>query len=448
MSIKKTVAIAAAAGALAAISVPAMALENEFHGSYSFSGFFSSYNNGNSGDFTPTVKSPKMNNYFEQRARLQYIAKASNDLKMVTHFEIDNQFGKSTATTATSNKTNGVGIDADVVNIEVKHAYLDFNVGSNTNVKLGIQPYKDTLKGVFIDADVAAVVAATKMGSYTLGLGFTRLTDTYGGSTTVRNGDLNKDLFIMDNTFNVNKDTKAALSYYFLADYTTAGTKDMVHTLGLSGETKIGPAALSGFVAKQIGHKTAAANARTSYHGWAANVAAKIAAGPGSARTGLLFVSGDNNSDAGNAHENGWANSGVQSYNESGLMILTRNTANSPSNTDQYIRRVITNQAVAFLGYNTNLSEKLNLDGAVGFAWAPASVGAPTDKSLAGTPSNASDFMGTELGVTAGYKLYPSLTLQAQGGYMILGGYYKNSATGGSTPENPYTMRLQAKFAF
>lgn len=446
MSLKKTVAIAAVAGALAAVSVPAMALENEFHGSYYFGTLFSNYNNGAGGvNFVPTLENPKMNNYFEQRARLQYIAKASNDLKFVTHFEIDNQFGKSTATTANNNKTNGVQIDADVVNIEVKHAYLDFNIGKNFNTKLGIQPYKDTLKGIFIDADVAAVTTTTKLGAYTLGLGFTRLVDSYyavpaagtGATTATRVGDLNRDLFMFDNTFAFSKDTKAALSYYFLADYSTANQRNLNHTFGLSGETKVGPVALSGFVAKQLGNIRTATGPGSS-HGWAANVAAKAAVGPGAARAGFLFTSGDKSTT--DNDNNGWVNSTVQSYNESGLIMLTRNTANSPGNTDQYIRRFITNQAVAFLGYDAKLTDKLSLDGAVGAAWVPSSAGAPNN--------NASDFMGTELGLTASYQLYSNLTLQAQAGYMILGGYYADSAAGGKDPENPYTMRLRARFAF
>jgi hypothetical protein len=446
MSLKKTVAIAAAAGALAAISVPAMALENEFHGSYYFGTLFSNYNNGGSGNFVPTLENPKTNNYFEQRARIQYIAKASDDLKLVTHFEIDNQFGKSTATTANNNKTNGVGLDADVVNIEVKHAYLDFNIGKNFNTKLGIQPYKDTLKGLFIDADIPGITTTTKLGAYTLGLGFTRFVDNYyavpaagtGATTATRVGDLNQDLFMLDNTFAFSKDTKAALSYYFLANYATADARNLNHTLGLSGETKIGPVALSGFVAKQLGHSRTAAGARGSNHGWAANAAAKMAVGPGTARAGFLFTSGDKSTT--DNDNNGWAPTTVSSYNESGLIILARNTANSPGNTDQYIRRSITNQAVAFLGYDAKLSDKLSLDGGVGAAWVPSSAGAPNN--------NASDFMGTELGLTASYKLYSNLTLQAQAGYMILGGYYEDSAAGAKDPENPYTMRLRARFAF
>jgi hypothetical protein len=459
----------AAAGALTAVTaLPAMAFENEFHGSFFFGTFFSNYNSGDSGDLSVAKNSGlgttaygekrKMNNYFEQRTRLQYIAKASDDLKLVTHFEIDNQWGKTTATTPVNNKTNGVGIDTDVVNIEVKHAYLDFNIGKNFNTKVGMLPYKDTLKGIFIDADVPALYTTTKLGAYTLGLGFTRLKDSYytvstttpfTATTLGRVGDLNQDLFLMDNTFAFNKDTKAALSYYFLADYSVANTDTKVHTFGLSGETKLGGIDLSGFAAAQAGYTHAGAT-RVSYHGWAANVAAKMNVGPGAARTGLLFVSGDNGSTG---HNHGWVPSSVQSYNESGLIILTRNTANSPGNTDQYIRRVITNQAVAYMGYDAKLTDKFNLDGGVGFAWVPSSQDAPVDHKISATAKNASDFMGTEIGLTAGYQLYKNLKLQAQAAYMVLGGYYKNSAlkSDGLTyadPENPYTMRLQARYSF
>lgn len=443
----------AAAGALTAVTaLPAMAFENEFHGLFNFNTVFSNYNNGTSGNFAPNGLKDKaqMNNYFEQRTRLQYIAKASDDLKLVTHFEINNRFGRANTVTTAQGATidlAGNDLDTDGINIVTKHAYLDFNVGKSFNAKLGLMPYKDTLKGIFIDADVPAVVATTKAGAYTLGLGFSRFADL-GGTTgnTARIGDRNADLFIMDNIFAINKDTKAGLSYYFLADYTTDQAK-LVHTLGLSGETKVGPVALSGFAAMQAGHQKLSGTGNTSkqFHGWAANVAATMNAGPGTARTGMLFTSGNNSTSA--SHDRGWQNTGIQSYNESGLIILTRNTANSPTSTDQYVRRVITNVAVAYLGYDAKLTDKFNLDGGLGFAWAPASVGAPVDKKV-GT-ANSSDFMGTEIGLTAGYQLYKNLKLQAQAAYMINGGYYKNSAANNTdSPENPYTMRLQARYSF
>ncbi|MDD2501507.1 MAG: hypothetical protein PHN92_11920 [Geobacter sp.] len=494
----------AAAGALTAVTaLPAMAFENEFHGIYNFNTVFSNYNNGGGGnlDFginalpagVPTTAQValgnfsdkrKMNNYMEQRARIQYIAKASDDLKLVTHFELNSRFG---------NAADGADLDTDGINIWTKHVYLDFNVGKGFNAKIGLQPYKDTIKGIFIDADTPAVMTTTKLGSYTLGLGFAR----YGAESTpgtqanwgVKTGEYNKDLFIMDNTVALNKDTKVGLSYYFLSDYSDTITaanlpqsayagytnylgqythplyghnRDqavLLHTLGLSGQTKIGNLNLSGFAAMQAGHQKlmTATNTSRNFHGWAANVAADMKVGSGKAKAAFLFASG--NTSTNRAQYNGWVSSSVDSYNESGMMILARNTYNSPTSTDQYIRRDVSNIALLTAGYDAQLTEKFNLNGNVGFAWAPSSADAPFDLKT-GTRNN-SDFMGTEMNVEAGYQLYKNLKLQAQAGYMILGGYYKNSALKNGTtgaqaltgvnavdPENPYTMRLQARYSF
>ncbi len=451
MSIKKTVAIVAAAGALAAISVPAMALENEFHGLYNFNTTFSNFQNGGSGDYVlqGTPEKKKMNNYFEQRMRLQYTAKVSDDLKLVTQTEFDNRFG---AGRNTGIGTAGTGdLDTDFTNFELKHAYLDFNLGKNFNTKLGMQPYKDTIKGLLIDADVPAIMTTTKLGAYTLGLGFSRFDDDGGA----RLGDKNKDLFIWDNTIAITKDTKVALSYYFLADYaagSTGGTASLLnltnadnaillHTLGLSADAKIGPASLSGFFAMQAGHQKNVGPNGTSMqlNGWAANVAAKVAAGPGTIKAGLLFTSGDRDG-ANDSHYKGWITSSVNSYNESGMMILARNTANSPTSTDRYIRRNVTNIALATAGFDANLTDKLFLNTNLGAAWVPSS----------GETANSGDFMGAELNLETGYKVSSNLTLKAQAAYMATGALYKNTASNDPSerPENPYTMRLHAQFKF
>ena len=64
-------------------------------------------------------------NFIEQRARLQYIAKANADLKLVTQFELDYTYwGNSSYTTG---RNQGGAIGADTVNIETKNIYLDAN---------------------------------------------------------------------------------------------------------------------------------------------------------------------------------------------------------------------------------------------------------------------------------------------------------------------------------
>ena len=455
MNIKKTVAIATAAGALAAISVPAMAFENEFHGLLNFNTTFSNFQNGASGDYSPagTTEKKLMNNYFEQRVRLQYIAKASDDLKMVTHFEINNRFGNINTVAGTKGAADisGSDLDTDGMNLVTKHAYLDFNVGKDFNTKLGLMPYKDTIKGLFIDADIPAIMTTTKFGAYTLGVGFSRFADDAGQtSASTRLGGADKDLFMLDNTFAFNKDTKAALSYYFFADYTGKGILPvynvdqdiLLSTLALSGETKLGGLNLSGFAAMQAGvQKNVVGTSSGNYHGYAVNAAAKMAVGPGTAKTAFLFTSGDNNTSA--TSNKAWIPSGVSSYNEGGMMIIARSTANSPTSTDRYIRRNVTNLALLTMGYDANLTDKLFANGNVGLAWTPASGVA------AGGTAHRADIMGAELNVETGYKLYSNLTLKAQAAYMVLGGLYKNEAIGGTaTPENPYSMRLHAQYSF
>ena len=164
MSLKKTVAIAAAAGALAAISVPAMAFENEAHGIYNLKWYNSNYESGSTGYLLPNgnanaIADRKMNSFFEQRARLFYTAKASDDLKLVVGFEIDSVWGdrdqgailqgsgsngSSNATYSGAFRNSGGAMEADAVNLETKHVYLDFKIPSTpTNVTVGIQPVKD-----------------------------------------------------------------------------------------------------------------------------------------------------------------------------------------------------------------------------------------------------------------------------------------------------------------
>jgi len=458
MTLKKTVAIAAAAGAMAAIAVPAMAIENEFHGTYTFNGIFSNFAKGDGSQVNPASypDKKKMNNYFEQRARLQYIAKVSDDLKLVTQFELDTRFGGITDNKYTNSSDAG-GLDADGISLETKHVYLDFNLGK-TNVKTGIQPYKDTIKGLFIDADLPAVVTTTKLtDKYTLGLGYARFGETEQGAVTVnRLGGNVRDLVILDNTFAFSKDTKAALSYYFYADTTPANSKSVyLNTLGLSGETKFGSLSLSGAAAMQAGHNKnqngagATQNRNTYLHGWMAQVGAKMPVGPGTAKTAFLFVSGNNNDSSSN-QSRGWVTP-LNSYNESGMMILARNTANSPTNTDDYLRRPVNNIALATIGYDAKITDKVYANGNVGFSFAPSSAGAPVDKRTG--VSNSSDFMAAEMNLESGYMVNSNLTLRAQAAYAVLGGYYKNSASNGTAaapkdPENPYTMRLLASFKF
>jgi len=436
----------AAAGALTAVTaLPAMAFENEFHGMMAVKTFYGNFDNAG---LQTAKKTYKTDNYTEQRTRIQYTAKASDDLKLVTHFEMNTKWGDA---------ASGGDIDTDGSNLVVKHAYLDFNMGKSLNMKLGQLAYKDLIGGLYVDADLPMALATYKAGSYTLGLGYSRFQDT--AATAEFKGDLAADLYAVENTFALNKDTKLGLAYYLNADNSVANTAKKINTFGLFGQTKMGGLDLSAFAAMQAGYKNTL-GVRTSYHGWAANVLAKMKLGSGNMRTGVLFTSGNNKTGG---HNGGWqtlsassatapyGTGAVQnSYNQSGMMLLVRNTSMGGTSTDNYFRKPITNIALAHVGYDAKLTDKMYLNGNVGFAWVPASNELKPGTYVA--KPNGGDFMGTEINLEAGYKLYKNLTLKAQAATVILGGAYKkvavDAAGAPADPTMPWTTRLGAHYSF
>lgn len=444
----------AAAGALTAVTaLPAMAFEHNFNGTFVAKTYLSNIDGNTSGTSALGLENTKSNNFTDQRTRINYTAKASDDLKLVTQFEMQTWWGVEKAS---YDKADGGGdIDTDGNNLVVKHAYLDFNIGKNLNAKVGQQAYKDKFGGLYVDADLPMAYVAYKQGAYTLGLGYSRFNDEQTNLTaTTYRGNLSSDLYAVENTYAINKDTKVGLSYYLNRSDATTYEK-RINTLGLFGQTKMGALDLSTFVAMQKGFSHPTAGADVKYHGWAANVLAKMKLGNGLARTGFLFTSGNNSGKTTSNH--GWqtlnttsttsvvAGNAVQnSYNESGMMLLVRNTSMGGTSNDNYLRKPITNIALLHAGYNANLTEKLYANGNIGMAWLPAS-----DYNYGHTSSgtvNGSDILGAEANVEVGYKLYPNLTLKAQAAYVKLGSAYK--LANGNDPADPYTIRAGAYYSF
>ncbi len=62
--------------------------------------------------------------------------------------------------------------------------------------------------------------------------------------------------------------------------------------------------------------------------------------------------------------------------------------------------------------------------------------------------ANGTNFLGTEINIETGYKLYDNLTAKIQAAYVILGGYYAGTAANGKDPEDPYTARVMLSYVF
>ncbi|MEE4135389.1 MAG: hypothetical protein V2I32_04870 [Desulforhopalus sp.] len=89
----------------------------------------------------------------DNRTRLYYTAKFSDDFKFVNKFEFDTIWGDSV----------GGDIGADGTIFEVKNSYADFNL-ANWNFKMGIQPAV-VARGFLFDDDFSGVVATGNFGN-------------------------------------------------------------------------------------------------------------------------------------------------------------------------------------------------------------------------------------------------------------------------------------------
>lgn len=457
---KRVLAVAAAGALTVATAVPALALENEFHGLFRVFGTISNYNDGGSGALLPDQisdgngKDPKTKSFVEQRARLMYIAKANDDLKLVTHFEIDSRWGDNSYTTS---RNMGGAVGADTTNLETKNVYLDFNIPSTPlNFKVGIQPITDSYKGIFINADAAAVIATARLGDGSILAGFSRLddADTFTiGSAASRSattpGKATRDLYLLDGKYNITKDLKVGASYYVLtADQNSTNLNFTMHTLGVNGEYKFNPVTVDGFLLYQIGRTDGAD--KYDFGGWAANLTAKAKLGPGTLKASFLYASGEQNSDnedssyVGVTNETSKAN-GEHSFYESDMMIMFRNKWNVTG--DRAIVYNVKNVIGGFVGYNAPITSKLFANANVGFVAADKNndnYGATTS----GDAKHDSQYLGTELNAEVGYKVYDNLTASLQGAYVFLGDYFKRTAANGQDPRDPYETRIMLNYAF
>lgn len=500
MKLNKKLMLIAAAGALGAASAsPALAFENEFHGFYNLKYFISNYETGAPGFLGRTTQGllsdktnnslsdpslfsakRKASNFFDSRARIFYTAKANDDLKLVTGFEIDSIFGDRAQ--GNGNRNVGGALEADSTNLETKWVYLDFKIPSTpVKVTAGIQPVKDAFKGIFLDADIAGINTVTTLGPATVSVGYFRGYDeSFLSTATTTRGTNNLDIVAASVDYNVNKNLKVGMAYYLYSDNRNdldAATSDIplpltIHVFGVNADAKIGKLGLSGFAAMQHGaaHSskfTGLPTGHVTFNAFAANIAAKMPIGPGTARTAFLYASGDDGRDG---IDTAWQSvvqtqpsingtnvkygAPTNTYNESNMMLLNRASNMEGTQADINLINSINNKdqgtIMATTGYDLTITPKAFASVNAGVAWAAKN----NNRTRLG--NNGTNFLGTEVNFETGYKLYDNLTAKIQAAYLFLGGYYSGITydstgklhTGGRDPEDPYTARVMLSYVF
>lgn len=463
MKSSKVMATLATLGLAAAVATPAMALENQFSGA--FTSFYDLSNYSAVGG-TPAKDAPT-ENYFVQRVRLGYTAKVSEDVKLVTKFELDyNWYGNNSYSDA---RGGGAALGADTINLETKNLYIDLNLPKSINAKVGMMGYNDAFKGTIFDADMAGILLSHEYSKATITAGFFRFADSTNPSTWAgieKIGKYTQDMFALDAKYYLTKDMKVGAAYYYMSDnrsnaptitpgtiigYTADGSPvyntvtttpnpsndTKVHTLGLNAEAAVGPLTLTGFALTQFGDYDATNKAK----GYALNVGAKMPFAGGTARSEFLYASGGENgkslyipaSDSGGTEGGG--------FYDSELIMLNRDkNATTIDNAIVYDVRN-SNQGViqGSLGYDYTFTPKMSGSLNAGFA------AVAKDTGTQGV--HKSNYLGTEINCEANYKIMPTVTFGARAGYVVLGDYFKN-IDAGKTPDNPYDVKLLAKFAF
>ena len=442
MNFKKTVAIAAAVGALAAISVPAMALENEFHGMYTFMGYQTNFFEGST--LSPAQAGALVNAnahsgfFAEQRARLQYIAKANENLKLVTHFELDSRFGGiPTGYKGTTTGGDSGQLDADSLTLETKSVYLDFNDPlTGANVKVGMQPWADSYQSLFLLADMTGAIATKKFGPATASLGWFRFDDNTTPALAVASGggQLTADLIVVDGKYAVNKDLTVGASYYNIQNDTGAGQAtgavfnyELLHMVGLNADINVGPANIKPFAAMQFGD----IGAGQSMKGILAGATSKTKVGSGAVNLSAIYMTGD----AGVNQEKSFRTVGPNYtyFNAANMWLLIRNGGAVNSSTS-----ILGNDMTAgglglmgvFGGYEATMG-KIFYNANIGYA--------QTDKAVAGAKKG----IGTELNAQVGYKLYDNLAASVAVAYAFLG-----DAFDASKADDPYAFNLRLAYTF
>lgn len=509
---KKMLAFAAVTAVTAATAVPAMALENEFHGLFRFRGIVSNFDDSGSGApaIGPTTllanqkrqNTPLTYTYMEQRARIMYIAKASDDLKLVTHFEFDSRFGDTsynqnatnTGIDGSATRNGGGGIGADQTNLETKNIYLDFKIPSTpVRMKVGIQGFTDNYKGIIFNNDAAGLVANSKTGDLSLQAAYFRFDDattgggkgvsggalntngylnvpatnpTLGGTSVINNaqvGFLTRDFMTVGGKFTVTKDLTVGADYYLLYSDVLRQHADrtFINMIGANAEAKLGPATINGFFLYQTGSLgSVSTNATTgSFTGSknqevsakAANLAAKIPVGPGTAKITALYISGSGNTGATGGErtdfqtimERGATTSG-NSFYEANSQLLLRNIYASDK-TDRAVVFDLNNNGrgliAAFAGYDLALG-KFFANSNVGIGAVAKDNG---NSNNLGKGSGTSNVLGTEINTEIGYKVYDNLNASVSLAYLVLGDFYK---VGGTTPDNPYSTKVMLNYTF
>ncbi|GAB4435676.1 MAG: membrane protein [bacterium] len=394
------------------------------------------------------------NSFVDQRARLFFNLKTGDNLGGTVAFEMDSRWGDRAYN---NGRNTGGGLEADTVNAETKNAYLWFKPSNDLKLTLGIQGYTDDFKGVILGgADIAGIKAdytVSPTSSFSAGI-FTFFDQDVAKSDAVYFIPLSYKQKIGNDTLTVAFYTiKDSSTYQEVAD-TTYGQRPLtttttpkkadydsarIHYLGAKYEGKVSDVSYSvmGFynygTFEKIGSKTGPDKDISAFL-FGADAAMKL--GDGKVKAALLYASGDKSTTdyngivTGNQYSVGADLPLLQNDLYLILRTLDGITHSTAFFTD--LNNGGLGATVVYATYDQNLSDKLNVQAALGY-------GKANEKNA----SNLTPAI-TEINAQAAYKFDKALTIKAALAYGIL----SDVKVGTADADNLYRAMLKFQYAF
>lgn len=461
--------VSAAAALTAAIAMPAMALENEFHGMYRNFFTVSNFDNGtvNGAGLKAGAESGVV---ATQRARIMYVAKANDDLKLVTHFELDTRFGGQATGSykgMTGNNDSGQ-LGADSITLETKNLYIDYNIPSTgVNVKTGIHLITDNYEQLFCMADVAGITVTKKLAALKLKGGWYRLSDKDTDGTnavsltpTALVGELTTDLLEFDGQYAVNKDTTVGASYYNVQRDSVEkrpygmGEFEFLHMVGLNADIKAGPATIKPYFAYQFGDGNPTGTVKHDISAYLAGVTTNTKIGPGIFNLAGFITSGDKEAPSATSGKvkDFKILSNDTSYGPGNMWLLLRNSTGYAEATVLDTDNTARDRGLmaVFAGYEGVATNKVFYGANVGYM----RTSEQRTNVVKGVKIKESAEVGTEINALVGYNMFDNMKARFDVAYLYLGDGLKGvdgqriGNLGAADASNPYRVSVSVSYSF
>lgn len=433
---KKFLVVLLSLGLIAAFCATASALDVKFSGQYYVVGTYD-----NNDRFLDTDKYSRAS--FFQRARVQTEFKIAEGLTFTTRFDaLEKQWGQSDWF-GSQDRTNsreaspkytktGVGLNrAAQENIEFERAFVTFATKLGT-FDVGYQA-ADQWGTVFGDYENSRPrIKYTKaFGPFTVLAVFEKYFESDSSNEAsgayIGKTDADGDNYFLAGIYNF-KGGNAGLLYKYMAwhQYAVSGYKTDIHALVPYVKATIGPVYVEAEAAYAFGKKAKVdSGSDVDKSGWNAYIMAKMPVGPAYFGAQFAWVKGDGDDAtkdtsgpaAGNDYKPTLVLFNVD-YSSWKPNLYTCNSSNTMKDDAKGLQ--VFN---VFAGYN--VTPKLTFDGALSF------LQYDTKKQWNSTRTAQTEIVsatiGTELDLTATYKIYDNLTYMVGGGYIWAGDAWKGT---------------------